>query len=354
MSKINIIYLMPELKNASGGGKLIYNHSFILNKLNKKVKSKILHVKKNFLYKLELSIAKRIKLSEKTFIGWEAKKMRVSNNFLPDKDWFNKKINLAKNLKFNHSNDFIILPEILSHFADELEFKKRNIKYAIFVQGSFHMNSSENFDKIKNSYENAEFILTTSVYSINFIKKIFPKCKKNIIKVNLSIDMPSPLKSLKKNYITCLPRKLPAHYFLLMFYLKKKLPKNWMIDPIENTSDKELINKIKRSKIFLSFSHFEGFGLPPLEAAITGNKVIGYDGGGGKEYWQEPIFSRIEYGEIYKFGEKILDQIKNYDKLWLDKSKKQRNLLKEKYSKKTEKETLNNLVNRVIALYIEK
>ena len=51
MSKINIIYLMPELKNASGGGKLIYNHSFILNKLNKKVKSKILHVKKNFLRK---------------------------------------------------------------------------------------------------------------------------------------------------------------------------------------------------------------------------------------------------------------------------------------------------------------
>ena len=101
----------------------------------------------------------------------------------------------------------------------------------------------------------------------------------------------------------------------------------------------------------MSFSHFEGFGLPPLEAAITGNKVIGYDGGGGKEYWQEPIFTRIEYGEIYTFGEKILSQIKNYNKLWIDKSRKQRNLLKKEYSKKNEKETLNNLVNKIIALY---
>ena len=351
MPKINIIYLLPQLKGVSGGGKVIYNHSFILDKLNNNINSKILHIKKNFLYKLELSVAKRIKLNNKKFTGWEAKKMRVSNNFLPNKNWFNKKINLAKNLKFDSKSDFIILPEIFSHFAEELEFKKRNIKYAIFVQGSFHMNSNDNHNKIKASYENAEFILTTSVYSINFIKKIFPKCRKKILKINLSINISKPLKSLKKNYITCIPRKLPTHYFLLMFYLKNKLPNNWSIDPIENITEKELNNKIQRSKIFLSFSHFEGFGLPPLEAAIAGNKVIGYDGGGGQEYWQKPIFTKIEYGEIYKFGEKILDQIKSYNSKWLDKTKKHRNELTKKYSTKTEKEILNNLARKITALY---
>ena len=137
MPKINIIYLLPQLKGVSGGGKVIYNHSFILDKLNNNINSKILHIKKNFLYKLELSVAKRIKLNNKKFTGWEAKKMRVSNNFLPNKDWFNKKVNLAKNLEFNHNNDFIILPEILSHFADELEFKKKKLNMRFLFKGLF-------------------------------------------------------------------------------------------------------------------------------------------------------------------------------------------------------------------------
>ena len=36
MKNINIIYLLPELKGASGGAKVIYNHSIILNNLKKK------------------------------------------------------------------------------------------------------------------------------------------------------------------------------------------------------------------------------------------------------------------------------------------------------------------------------
>ena len=56
-----------------------------------------------------------------------------------------------------------------------------------------------------------------------------------------------------------------------------------------------------KSKIFLSFSHLEGFGLPPIEAAIAGNKVIGYTGRGGSEYWKKPIFTEIPHGNISKF-----------------------------------------------------
>ena len=48
MDKINIIYLLPEMKGASGGAKVIYNHSLILNNLNKKINSKIIHLKKIF------------------------------------------------------------------------------------------------------------------------------------------------------------------------------------------------------------------------------------------------------------------------------------------------------------------
>ena len=42
MNKINVIYLLPELKGPSGGAKVIYKNSLILNKVNQKVESKIL------------------------------------------------------------------------------------------------------------------------------------------------------------------------------------------------------------------------------------------------------------------------------------------------------------------------
>ena len=73
MEKINIIYLLPEMKGASGGAKVIYNHSLILNNLNKNINSKVIHLKKNFLYKLEQSLSKRITLFNKRHSGWDGK-----------------------------------------------------------------------------------------------------------------------------------------------------------------------------------------------------------------------------------------------------------------------------------------
>jgi hypothetical protein len=32
--------------------------------------------------------------------------------------------------------------------------------------------------------------------------------------------------------------------------------------------------------------------MPPIEAALCGNKVIGYNGGGGVEYWKGKIFKK--------------------------------------------------------------
>ena len=45
----------------------------------------------------------------------------------------------------------------------------------------------------------------------------------------------------------------------------------------------------------------EGLGIPPIEAAIAGNKVIGYTGKGGNEYWNNPIFTEIAHGDISGF-----------------------------------------------------
>ncbi|MBT7245157.1 MAG: hypothetical protein HN874_06900, partial [Euryarchaeota archaeon] len=55
--------------------------------------------------------------------GWDVTKMKVSKNFKPSTKWQNKNISVGKNLNFDYKKDFIILPEIWSHFAVDLDSK---------------------------------------------------------------------------------------------------------------------------------------------------------------------------------------------------------------------------------------
>jgi len=351
MKKFNIIYLLPEMKGASGGAKVIYNHSSILNQVDKRISSKIVHLKKKFSYKLELSLAKKIKFFEKRYSGWDAKKMKISKKFKPKKDWYEGKIFNSYNLNFDQKKDFIIIPEIWAHFADDLKFKENKINYAIFVQGFYHMNSTNNFFNLKKSYEGAKLIITTSKYSVSYLKTMFPNFRNKIFKVNLSVDSNKFKIKKKSNIITYMPRKLPEHSNLLFFYLKNLLPKNWKILPLINVTEKQLIKSLSISKIFLSFSNFEGMGIPPIEAALSGNKVIGYVGGGGSEYWKKPIFTKVENGEIEDFAKKIINSIKFYKTSWITNTKKNRLLLSNSYSKKLEKESLILLSNKILKIF---
>ncbi len=347
MKKINIIYLLPEMKGASGGAKIIYSHSKKLNNLIKNVSSHIIHLKKSIPYKIETSMSKRFNFFKKKFSGWNPNKMKISKSFSPSKDWFNDKLNSKKNFKLNNATDFLIIPEIWSHFAIDLNLKNKGIKYGIFIQGFFHMNSTSDFKKIKSAYKNASIILISSNYNIKCFKEIFPEFSDKILKMNLSIDSKKFMIKKKVNKITFMPRKLPDHPHLLKFYLKNIIPKNWKFVSLENVTEKYLIKTLAESKFFLSFSNFEGLGMPPIEAAISGNKVIGYSGGGGSEYWEKPIFIKVETGDIRDFGQKLLYEIKNYNQNWIEKSKKGRIKLIKKYSDVSENKSLIKLTNKV-------
>ena len=351
MAEVNIIYLLPEMKGASGGAKVIYNHSSILNNLDKNISSKVIYLKKNFLYKLQLSLSKRLKFFDEKFSGWDGKKMKVSKKFKPNKDWHKDEIFSGENLNFDKTKDFVIIPEIWAHFATDLKFVEQKINYAIFVQGFYHMNSTNNFINLKKSYEGAKLIITTSQYSVSYLKSMFPNIRKKIFKVNLSVDHNKFKIKKKYNLITYMPRKLPEHSNLLLFYLKNLLPKNWKILPLINVSEKKIIKSLSVSKIFLSFSNFEGLGIPPIEAALSGNKVIGYVGGGGSEYWKKPIFIKVENGEIEDFAKKIIKSINSYKNSWIEDTKKNRLQLSNFYSKKSERESLALLSNKILKFF---
>ena len=352
MKKINIIYFLPEMKGASGGAKVIYKHSNIINNLNENFSSQIVHLKRNFIYKFEASLAKRLNIFNNRYSGLNVNKMKISKNYSPNKNWQADVYEKKQSLNFDKDKDFIILPEIWAHFAQDLGLIEKKINYGIFVQGFYHMFSTNNFVKLKKSYDKANIIISDSDYSIKCIKNMFPEFAKKIVRVNFSVNEHKFKISKKSNLITYMPRKLPDHANLLIFYLKNLLPKSWKIIPLINISEKKLISYLSKSKIFLSFSNLEGIGIPPIEAALAGNKVIGYTGGGGIEYWRLPLFKKIEPGEIDDFGQTLLMEIKNYKIDWIKRSKKYRKQLSKQYSEQNQTKSLINLTKIIKKLYI--
>ena len=341
--KKNVVYIVASEKKISGGEKVIYRHSEMINKLFKDISSEIIPLRRSKLSKYKNSFFKILNKKNK-FAGWSVRDIEIKTNHKPKFNVHNP--NFRYKFKFNKNLDFIILPEIFAHLAKELLIKHK-IPYAIFVQNGFALNSTNNYPLLNEAYKNAKLILSVSNNTTKMIKHVFGGLAKNIVKINLSVGSENFKNKLnKENLITYMPRKLPNHSQKLFFMVKNRLPKKWKIKALDNiANEKELYNVLRKSKIFLSFSHMEGLGLPPLEAAKEGNKVIGYTGEGGKDYWKEPIFTEIPYGNLDLYVNEILNYIKkrsNYTKF-----KKQRIELYKKYSSEIEIKSLKKLINKL-------
>ena len=83
--------------------------------------------------------------------------------------------------------------------------------------------------------------------------------------------------------------------------------------PIDGLTELQVAALLKRSKIFMAFSHFEGCPLPPLEAALSGNQIIGYTGQGAKEYWRPEIFEEVASGDVAGFAQRVLAKVQAID-----------------------------------------
>lgn len=90
----------------------------------------------------------------------------------------------------------------------------------------------------------------------------------------------------RKRQVVYMPRKRAAEaswvreLFLMRYPQFEDVP--WV--EIKNRSRKEVAALMAESLIFVSLSHMEGLGLPPLEAMASGCLVVGFTGGGGSEY----------------------------------------------------------------------
>lgn len=270
---IMITYACPNAVKASGGTKVIYNHTSCINQgLNPQVQAQILHPKQP--------------------------SFRCH--------WFFPALQFKADLRFNTHQELYVIHEMWAA-REAPSVHQAGISYAIFVQNGYFIQRKAQFAQAQFAYEHAQWILCVSQDIEDCVRFLFPALAHKIVRLHISVDASlfQPTQQ-KENIITYMPRKLKKHADLVIFFLSAHLPANWRIEAIDGLSPQQVATKLGQSKIFMSFSELEGLGLPPIEAALAGNKVIGYTGQGGKEFWDAPIFDKIDNGDIRGFAEAVL------------------------------------------------
>ena len=116
----------------------------------------------------------------------------------------------------------------------------------------------------------------------------------------------------------------------------------------------EVANSLNSSRLFLSFGHPEGFGLPIAEAMASGCWVVGYSGGGGDELFGFGASLKVNFGDWSDFVDKIqfvLSSYKDRPREMLRLACQQSEAVKYLYSKDCELQSIKNAWQTILEVF---
>ena len=307
-----------------GGVRVLYSHSQMVNDLaDERVNSQIFH-------------------------WWDV-------NFVCN--WFEHTAARKIDKALNPDEHFVIFAES-QMYTMWREMVEQGIRYGIFVQNGYVLDGNIAPEDIAQAYDKASLIISISDDATQCIEFLFPQHMHKLVQVQPSVD-PTLFHVdhgiSKSKVLTYMPRKSPRDLQLVNHYLRIKLPPGWTTKAIEGLNQEGVAKALQDSPIFISFSELEGFGLPPIEAALCGNLVVGYHGEGGREYWHQPLFTEVPRGHIRLFTQSVLEQIARIESkgidLILQETEGARQALALRYSKENELLAMRNLVERVLKTF---
>ena len=126
----------------------------------------------------------------------------------------------------------------------------------------------------------------------------------------------------KRRLISYMTRKNSKDSAIVSAFLRRASwfrESGWSLQEIKGLPQDQVASILRKSLIFLSFGHPEGFGLPLAEAGCCGCYLIGYSGLGGSELLRLAKDHRagqeVAYGDWYGFVQACKDldvQLNNY------------------------------------------
>ena len=327
---MRITFFCPISQRPVGGIKVIYRLAELCDELlGKSGEARVLHPNQPWVHH-----------------DWFESRVKFSKGFFGPR-WVGKLSFCDIGDMFSHLRDIVILPETWVRKYG-VQLAQRKIPFAILVQNGYMLEKGNRVE-LDASFAAAKLIFSVSEDTSACIRQAFPFASNKIRRLWLHVDSARFKPAQKKeNLISYMPRKLPHHAKLWNFFTAAHLPNNWKTQVIDGQDEQGVATHLARSKIFLSMGYLEGLGLPPIEAALAGNLVLGYTGEGGREYWQNPLFHEIPHGDLLGFARKTLELLPLAESLNADSLNDAREVLANKFSEKAHRTSVENFLNDLI------
>jgi hypothetical protein len=261
-----IFFLCPDLPHISGGVRVLYRQADVL----------IAH-------------------------GYAAAIVHQRHGFRPS--WFASDTRVLYPPLEIKSDDILVFTEIEGPAIAE---QAKGIRKVIYNQSPYFMFRGYSIDPsdLRTPYEHPDVLATVVVSedSKDYMTHVFPELP--VYRVRNSIDPRfCPSQGAKKKQICFMPRKHYEDAQQVLNLLKfRGVLGGWVIAPIHDMREEQVMAIMRESAVFLSFGYPEGFGLPPAEAMASRCVVVGYHGNGASEYFTPDHGFPIEIGDIVGFA----------------------------------------------------
>jgi len=285
-----IYYLAPDRAVASGGVRMEYRHVDLLNEMG--IDAAILHSRPGFR------------------CTWFANETRVVS---PDT------IRLRV-------NDVLVIPEI---YGIGLARLPREIRKLVFNQGAYI--TFDLLDLATTSpgapyvgVPNLTGIMAVSQDSEDLLRFAFPGIPVTRCRPVVDADIFHPSIGPRQRAFAYVPSRRPDELNQVLHLLRAS-GVDWDFVPISGLTERQVAETLRRCAAFISLSERDGFGLPPAEAMACGCYVVGYHGGGGREFFDPdycaPVSTTLELatslvdvttrslGELAALGARASEQI---------------------------------------------
>src|SRR4029079_11371291 len=209
-------------------------------------------------------------------------------------------------------NDILVLPEFPGTL---LRATSTSVPVVVLNQGPhLSFQGSTTIPAARTIYQDPILgVVNVSAYGERFLKSAYPSLHTYVVpnSVDLTLFTYEPK---KKKQIAFMPRKLREDLLQTLTLLSARgALAGWQLCPIEGVYPPRAAEMMRESAVFLSTLMQEGFGLPPLEAALCGCVVVGYTGFAAAEFMDPQYCFPVPERDVLAFAQTLEQVLRSLD-----------------------------------------
>jgi glycosyltransferase involved in cell wall biosynthesis len=246
------------------------------------------------------------------------------------------------------TSDLVVVPETMGPYLGEIAPGCRKV---VFNQNCYYTFLNYPLTGSPCAYEHPDVraAIVVSQDSEDYLRHVFPKLAVYRIHYSIDTNLFRPAWP-KKRVICCMPRKRRNDLCQVLNILAcRGALEGVEVAPIENLPEREVAALLGECQVFLSTSEDEGFGLPAAEAMACGCIVVGFHGGGGREFMRPDCAYPVAGGDVLGFASTVERVLKSDAETLRQRGEAAATLIRETYSAERETADIIRAWERILA-----